>query len=85
MDAKDSAKPIDLKGANFDELLSKSNLYVGPAAPQRLGLLSFAPRARCRPPTWPDGRAASRPVSHLAARPDFPAAAREWRSCDAAD
>jgi len=35
MDANDSAKPIDLKGANFDELLAKSNLYVGPPVPDR--------------------------------------------------
>ena len=33
MDANDSAKPIDLEGANFDELLAKSNLYVGPRCP----------------------------------------------------
>ena len=30
MDANDSAKPIDLQGANFDELLAESNLSVGP-------------------------------------------------------
>jgi len=35
MDASDSAKSIDLEGANFDELLAKSNLYVGPQVPDR--------------------------------------------------
>ena len=68
MDANDSAKSIDLKGANFDELLAKSNSTWDPrcpTAPERSGILSFDPRARCRPPLWPDGRAASRPVSNL--------------------
>ncbi len=35
MDANDSAKPIDLEGAKFDELLAKSNLYVGHRASTR--------------------------------------------------